>query len=104
MSSKTTNAATNSAGDAATEKDATMRRLGELHHLLNSRKSGLSATYKKKVDANDKAYDLNQKSTQALDALAKEHVDFEATMANVTNEHEAGDVSHAATLEVAEEL
>ena len=49
------------------EKDATMRRMG-LHR-------------KKNTDANDKAYDLNQKSIQALDALAKEYVDFEATMA-----------------------
>ena len=39
---------------------------------------------------------------QAFDALAKEY--FEATVANVTSEHEAGDVLHAATLEVAAEL
>ena len=68
-----------------------MRRLGELHRLLNNRKGSLSATYKKNADANDKAHDPNQKSIQALDALAKEYVDFEATMANVTSEHEAGD-------------
>ena len=36
--SKAANATGNSAGDAATEKEATMRRLGELHRLLNSRK------------------------------------------------------------------
>ena len=47
-----------------------------------------------------KACDLNQKSLQALDALAKEYVDF----ANVTHEQEAGDTLHVATLEVAEEL
>ena len=52
----------------------------------------------------EEAFDLNQKSKQAFDALAKEYVDFEATMANVTSEHEAGYVLHAATLEVAEEL
>ena len=103
MGSKTANATGNSAGDA-TEKDDTMRRLGDLHHLLNSRKGSLKATYKKNTDANDKADDLNQKSIQALDALAKEYVGFEATMANVTSEHEAGYVLHAATLEVAEEL
>ena len=78
--------------------------MGELHLLLHSRKGSLNATYRKNTDANDKAYDLNQKSIQALDALAKEYVDFEATMANVTSEQEAGDVLHAATLEVAEEL
>ena len=36
--------------------------------------------------------------------MAAEHVAFEATLANVTSEHEARDVLHAATLEVAEEL
>ena len=104
MSRKTANTTGNSAGDADTEKDATMRRLGELHRLLNSREGSLNATYKKNTDANDKAYDLNQKSLQALDALAKEYVDFEITMTNVTSEHEAGYVLHAAALEVAEEL
>ena len=43
-------------------------------------------------------------SIQALDALAAEYVAFEATMANVTSEHEAGNVLHAASLEVAEEI
>ena len=78
--------------------------IGELHRLLKSRKGSFNATYRKNTDANDKAYDLNQKSIQALDALTKEHVDFEATVANVTSEHEAGYVLHAATLEVTEEL
>ena len=98
------NATVNSTGDAATEQEATMRRLGELHRLLNSRKGSLHATYSKNTEANDEACDLNQKSIQALDALAQEYVDFEATMANVTSEQEPGDVLHAATLEVAEEL
>ena len=75
------------------QKDATKRRLGELHRLLNNRKGSLSATNKKNADANDNAYDLNQKSLKALDA-----------MANVTSEREARYVLHAATLEVAEEL
>ena len=48
------------------------------------------------LKTNDKAYDLNQKSIQALDGLAKL---FEVTMANVTNEQEAEDVLHVATLE-----
>ena len=83
----------------------TALRLGELHRLLNSRKGSFNATYKKNTDANDKTCDLNQqKSIQALDALEKEYVDFEATMDNDTSEHEAGYVLHAATLEVAEEL
>ena len=104
VGSTTANTTGNSAGDAATEKDATMRRLGELHRLFNSRRGSLNATNKKNTDANDKAYDLNQKSIQALDVLAAEYVAFEATLANVTSEYEAGDVLHAAALEVAEEL
>ena len=80
-----------------------MRRMGELHRLLNSRKGSLNATYRKNRDADDKACDLNQKSIQALDALAKEYIDFDA-MANVTSEQEGGNVLHTATLEVAEEL
>ena len=43
----------------------------------------LNATYWRNAEANDKAHDLNQKSVQALDALAKQYVDFEVTMANV---------------------
>ena len=37
-------------------------------------------------------------------ALAKEYVDFEVTMANVTHEQEAGDTLHVATLDVGEEI
>ena len=88
-------------GDAATEKDAITRRLEELHRLLNSRKGSLSATYKKNAEAYDKAYDLNQKTIQVLDALAADHIAFEATMANVTSEHEAGDAIHTAAAETA---
>ena len=91
-------------GDAATEKDAITRRRGELHRLLNSRKGSLSATYKKNAEANDKAYDLNQKTLQALDAVAADHVAFEAAVVNVTSEHEAGDAIHAAAAETAGEL
>ena len=90
VGSTTANTTVNSAGDAATEKDGTMRRLGELRRLLNSRRGSLHATYKKNTEANDKANDLNQKSFQALDALAAEYKTFEITMTNVTSEHEAG--------------
>ena len=74
---KAADATGSSTGDAATDKEAAKRRLSELHRLLNSRKGSLNATYRK--NAEDKAYDLNQKSVQALDALAKEYVDFEVT-------------------------
>ena len=91
--------AADATGSSATDEEAVKRRLSELHPLLNSRKGSLNATQKKNAEANDKAYDLNQKSVQALDALSKEYVDFE-----VTHEQEAGDTLHVATLEVAEEL
>ena len=39
---KAANSTRNSTGDACTEKKATMRRLGELHRLLNSRKGSLT--------------------------------------------------------------
>ena len=93
-----------STSDAATDKEAGNRRLSELHRLLNSRLGGLNATYRRNAEANDKAYDQNQKSMLALDALAKEYVDFQVTKANVAHEQEAGDALHNATLEVAEEL
>ena len=60
-----------SAGNSAAEKDAIMRRQGELHRLLNSRKGSLNATYKTNAEANYRAYDLNQKTMRALDALAE---------------------------------
>ena len=80
-----------STGDTATEKEAVLRRLGELHRLLKSRKGSVNATYKKNAKTNDKAYVINQKSLQALDAPVMEYVDFEVTMANVTHEQEADD-------------
>ena len=101
---KAADATGSSTGDVAVGKEAVKRRLRELHQLLNSRKGSLNATLRKKAEANDKAYDLNQKSVQALDALAKEYVDFEVIMANVAHEQVAGDALHVATLEVAEEL
>ena len=70
-----------------TDKEAAKR----LHRLLNSRKASMNATYRQKAEANDKAYDLNKKSVLALDALAKEYVNSEDTMANVAHEQEASD-------------
>ena len=101
---KAAGATGSSKGEAATDKEAAKRRLSELHRLLNSRKESLNETYRRNAEANDKAYDHNQKSVLALDAMAKEYVDFEVTMANVTHVQEAGDSLHVATLEVAEEL
>ena len=91
-------------GDAATERVAILWRLGELHRLLNSRKGSLSATYKRMPKRMTRPYDLNQKTIQALDALASECIAFEATTANVTSEHEAGDAIHTAAAGTAGEL
>ena len=68
------------------------------------RRCYISATYKNNAEANGKAHDLNQKTIQALDALAEDYLVSEATMANVTSEHEAGDAIHAASAETAGEL
>ena len=61
VGSATANTTLDSAGDAAKEKDATTRRLGELHRLLNSQNGSLSATYKKNAEAK-----VNQETIQAF--------------------------------------
>ena len=88
----------------ATEKEAVRSRLGELHRLLNNRIGSLSAIDKKNAEANDRAFDMNQKTTQALDTLAEEYGTFEASVKKVTFEHAEGDVLHAVASEVADEL
>ena len=88
----------------ATEKEAVRSRLGELHRLLNNRIGSLSAIYKKNAEANDRAFNMNQKTTQALDTLAEEYGTFEASVKKVTFEHAEGDVLHAVASEVADEL
>ena len=67
-----------SATAMTTEKEAVRTRLGELDRLLNYRKGTLGATYKMNSEANDRAYDMNQKTMQALDTLAEENGTFEA--------------------------
>ena len=74
---------------------ATEKKLWELHRLLNNRKGSLSSTYKKNTEANTKVYDLNQKTMQALDALAEEYEIFEETMKKGTHETEEGDMLFA---------
>ena len=93
-----------SATGLATEKEAVRSRLGELHRLLNNRNGSLRATYKKNAEAKDRAHDMNQKTTQALDTLAEEYGTFEATMKKVTFEHEEGDVLYVMSSEVVDEF
>ena len=91
-----------SAAAPATEKEV----LGweELHRLLINRQGSLSATYKKIAEANDKAYDMNQKTVQALYTLAEECSILEVTMKKkVMFEYEEGDVLYAVVLEVSDE-
>ena len=80
------------------------RGWGELHRLLNNRIGSLSAIDKKNAEANDRAYNMNQKRTQALATLAEEYGTFEATVKKVTFEHAEGGVLHAVASEVADEL
>ena len=48
---------------------------------------------------------MNQKTIQALDALAEKHTAFEASMKKVTSEHdEEGDVLYAVATELTDEL
>ena len=58
--------------------------------------------YKKNAEANTKAYDVNQKTMQALDTLAEECEIFEETMKKVTHETEEGDMLFAVACEFRE--
>ena len=85
-------------------KEAFRSRLGELRRLLNNRKGSLSATYKKTAEANDRAYDMNQRTIRALEALAEEYTSVEPSMKKVTSEHEEGNVLYATVTEATDEL
>ena len=82
---------------------ATEKKLWELLRLLNNRKGSLSSTYEKNTEANTKVYDLNQKTMQALNALAEEYEIFE-TMKKVKHKTEEGDMLFAVAYEAMEEL
>ena len=81
-----------------------LRRKEAIRSLLKNRTGGLSATYRKTVKANDRAYDMNQRTIQAFDALAEEYTSFEASMKKVTSEHEEVDVLSATVTEATDEL
>ena len=71
---------------------ATGASLGALQRLLNNRKGSLSATFYENAEANDRAYDMNQKTIQTLHTLAEEYGIFEDTVYEVMSEHEEGDI------------
>ena len=48
----------------------TAKTLWELHRLLNNRKGSLSSTYKKNTEANNKVYDLNQRTVVVKESAA----------------------------------
>ena len=50
------------------------KKLWELQRLLNNQKGSLNSTFEKHAEANTRAYDLNQKTIQALDALTMKKV------------------------------
>ena len=58
----------------------------------------------KNAEANTRTYDFNQKTLQALDALAEVYENFEETMKKVTFEHEEGDMLCEVVSEVGEEF
>ena len=63
------------ASEQTSEKDFVVKekKLWELHRLLNNRKDSLNSTYKKNADAdaNNKVFDLNQRTMATLDLLAE---------------------------------
>ena len=82
----------------------TEKRLWELHRLLNNRKGSLSSTYKKNTEANNKVYDLNQRTVAALDRLAEVYETFEDTWDVVVKESAAGDLKIASEEDAVDKL
>ena len=72
--------------------------------LLNNRKGSLSSTYKKNSEANNKVYDLNQRTVAAMDHLAEVYETFEDTWDIVVQESAAGDMFFASEEDVADKL
>ena len=85
-------------------RDNAKEAVGTAAPLEPRKKGGLAPTNKKNAEANTKAYDLNQKTRQALDTLAEKYEIFEETMKKVTHETEEGDMLFAVAHEVMEEL
>ena len=90
--------------ESAKDPEATEKKLWELHCLLDNRKESLSSKNKKNTEANTKVNDLNQKTMQALDALAEDYEIFEDTMKKVRHETEEGDMLFAVAYEAMEEF
>ena len=68
-----------------------------MHCLLNNRKGSLSSTYKKNSEANNKVYDLIQRTVAALDHLAEAYETFEDTCGMLfASEEDAADTLDAA--------
>ena len=66
--------------------------LAALQKVLNSRKGSVSATYKKNIEVNTKAHDLNQKTVQVLNSLVGVYATFDEAWANLENENSEGGV------------
>ena len=75
--------------------NVTKEDLWALQRVLVSRKSSLSSTYKKNSGANNKLYDLNQRTVAALDRLAEVCETFEDTWDIVEKESAEGDMLFA---------
>ena len=79
-------------------------QFGELFQLLNSRKRSLSSTCMKSTDANNRVYNVNKKTLQALDVLTEECALFEETMKKMAHVAEDGDMLTTVADEITEEL
>ena len=73
----------------ATARGATGIFLWCLQKHLHNKKGGLSQTYKKNTQANAKVYDLNHKTTQALETLAFVYSTFEKAGRDLNKEDES---------------
>ena len=63
-------------GGGALTNNVTKKDLWALQRVPDSGKSSLSSTYKRNAEANNKVYDLNQRTVVALDRLAEVHETF----------------------------
>ena len=78
--------------------------LWALQKVLHCRKGSLSSPYKKNSEANNKVYDLNQRTVAALDRLAEVYETFEDTWDIVVKESAAGDMLFASEEDAADKL
>ena len=83
--------------------DITSEELWRLQKILSNKKGSPSQTFENNTETNAKVYDLNQKTMQALDALAAVYAVFEKAGENLNVENSTGDVLFADVLAAMDE-